>query len=206
MVPFKTLLPLAAIALLSACGGQPQQPEPVVRVCRYDYNHDSTSVKWTAYKFTEKVGVSGRFDTLQVSGTSEQTDRLAVLANASFSISVASINSANAERDPKIREHFFGTMKETSVLQGRIFSMDSAMAVVELTMNGQMHPMSLAVVNSGNEVKLEGVIDLADWNATSNVEGLNKICRDLHIGPDGISKLWPEVKLEIRTVLTEVCE
>lgn len=162
-------------------------------------------MKWTAYKFTEKVGISGVFDTIEVTGAVEDTSRLAVFADAAFNIPVSSVNSAVPDRDQKILEYFFGTMTETASLSGKVSSIDSAQATVEITMNGQTLPVTMSVSTKGNEVMLEGVIQLGDWSAQHSVDALNKICHDLHIGADGISMLWPEVKLEIRTVLTEKC-
>jgi len=205
MTSFRAILPVCiSIALLASCGGQ--QTAPVAQDCRYSFSPDSTTVKWTAYKFTEKVGVSGVFDTIEVTGAVEDTSRLAVFADAAFSIPVSSVNSTVPDRDQKIREHFFGTMTGTASLSGKVFSIDSAQAIVEITMNGQTLPTNMSVSTKGNEVKLEGVIQLGDWDALASVDALNKICHDLHIGADGVSKLWPEVKLEIRTVLAEKCD
>lgn len=204
MTSFRAILPVCiSIALLASCGGQ--QTTPVAQDCSYSYSPDSTTVKWTAYKFTEKVGVSGVFDTIEVTGAVEDTSSLAVFANAAFNIPVSSVNSTVPDRDQKIREHFFGTMTETASLSGKVSGIDSAQATVEITMNGQTLPVTMSVSNKGNEVMLEGVIQLGDWSAQPSVDTLNKICHDLHIGADGISMLWPEVKLEIRTVLTEKC-
>jgi hypothetical protein len=202
-------VPFVAIVALAACGGQPtEQPaNPEPQVCRYTYNHDSTSVKWTAYKFTEKAGVSGTFDTVRVTGTAaEQMDWTMVFSNAVFSIPVSSINSTVPDRDMKIKQHFFGTMSATAALEGRVVSIGLDSARVEISMNGATVPVSMSVVNEANILKLEGVIDLGAWNALKSVNALNKVCYDLHKGADGVSKLWPEEKLEIRTVLTEQCD
>lgn len=204
------IVPFAAIVLLVSCGGQ-QQPsqgdEVTAQVCRYTYNHDSTSVKWTAYKFTEKVGVSGSFDEIGVSGTvAEEMALVNVFASAGFNIPVSSTNSLVPDRDMKIKEHFFGTMMGTDALTGRVLSINEEGAQIEISMNGQTRSVDMDVMVNGSELMLEGVIQLADWDALASVDALNKICHDLHIGADGISKLWPEVKLEVRTVLTERCD
>jgi len=54
-------------------------------------------------------------------------------------------------------------------------------------------------------LSLSGTIDLNSWNAQSSVDSLNVICHDLHIGADGVSKLWSEVDLEIATILSKDC-
>jgi len=204
------ILPFTGIMALASCGGQ-QQPqqggEVTPQVCRYSYQHDSTSVKWTAYKFTEKVGVAGSFDEMEVTGTlAEEMTLVNVFGSAGFNIPVSSTNSLVPDRDMKIKEHFFGTMTATDAITGRVVSITEEGAQVEITMNGQTRSVDMEVNISGTEVKLEGVIQLGDWDALASVDALNKICHDLHIGADGVSKLWPEVKLEIRTVLAEKCD
>lgn len=205
-----TILPFAVLVLLASCGGkQPgeQSDQMSTQVCRYNYNQDSTSLKWIAYKFTEKVGVSGGFDELEVGGTlSGEMSLLNVFASATFNIPVASTNSLVPDRDMKIKEYFFGTMVDTDALTGRVININEEGAQLEISMNGQTRSVDMDVTVNGTELKLEGVIQLADWDALASVEALNKICHDLHIGADGISKLWPEVKLEVRTVLTEKCD
>jgi len=203
------LLPIAALAALSSCGGQQAQQtgEAAPQVCRYSYDHDSTSVKWTAYKFTEKVGVSGGFDDVAVLGVMNgEMSVVSVFAAASFSIPVSSTNSLVPDRDMKIQEHFFGTMTDTEALTGRVVSITEEGAQVEFTMNGQTRSVDMDVNVNGAELTLEGVIQLGDWDALARVDALNRICHDLHIGADGISLLWPEVKIEVRTVLAEKCD
>jgi hypothetical protein len=207
---FNSILSLTAIALLASCGGQQsaqQTDEAAPQVCRYSYQHDSTSVKWTAYKFTEKVGVSGSFDEMEVTGTlAEEMTLVNVFGSAGFNIPVSSTNSLVPDRDMKIKEHFFGTMNATDSISGRVVSITEEGAQIEISMNGQTRSVDMDVMVNGSELMLEGVIQLADWDALASVDALNKICHDLHIGADGISKLWPEVKLEVRTVLTERCD
>jgi hypothetical protein len=55
-------------------------------------------------------------------------------------------------------------------------------------------------------IALSGVIELGNWSAQPNVDALNKVCYDLHKGADGVSKLWPEVKLEVSTTLNKNCQ
>ncbi len=206
---FNSILSLTAIALLASCGGQQpaqQTDEATPQVCRYSYQHDSTSVKWTAYKFTEKVGVLGSFDEMEVTGTlAEEMTLVNVFGSAGFKIPVSSTNSLVPDRDMKIKEHFFGTMNATDSISGRVVSITEEGAQVEITMNDQTRSVDMDVIINGSELKLESVIQLGDWDALASVDALNKICHDLHIGADGVSKLWPEVKLEIRTVLAENC-
>lgn len=41
------------------------------------------------------------------------------------------------------------------------------------------------------------------WNALEALAALNKVCFELHKGPDGVSKTWEEVAIEVSTYLRE---
>ena len=74
----KTLLLLGLGAVLFSCAKKETdstvETTQEVKNCTYQYAKDSTRVAWTAYKFTEKVGVGGKFDEFEVTGnTSGQT-------------------------------------------------------------------------------------------------------------------------------------
>lgn len=198
----------SCIALLSACSpkGENHQGEQKSANCLLSYAEKSINVKWTAYKTSERVGVSGTFDTVLVSGTSEAAELAGVLANASFSIPTSSVNSANPDRDGKIFKHFFSTMVETSELKGKVLEASDSELKVLLTMNGVTDTVPFSVSRTDSLVSLVGNIELADYQALASADSLNQVCFDLHKGADGVSKLWPDVKLEISAVLNEVCE
>jgi hypothetical protein len=163
---------------------------------------EATSVKWTAYKTTEKKGVGGEFTTVnfdeKVGATAE-----AALNNLSFSIPISSLftNDATNTRDAKIKESFFGAMLDTELLKGTITYANNAY-VASLTMNGVTHDLPLEVsITEERRVAMTGTMNLNDWNALGALESLNKVCFDLHKGPDGVSKTWEEVAIEVSTFL-----
>ena len=75
----KIYLPIVAAMFLASCGGNEKPAEQAVEqpeiqpkeVCTYSYNEESTEVLWVAYKYTDKVGVKGVFDSIMVEGFSE---------------------------------------------------------------------------------------------------------------------------------------
>ncbi|MCF8275542.1 MAG: YceI family protein [Flavobacteriales bacterium] len=198
------------MALIS-CGDQKsadttEDASAEAKPCTFDYSTGSLAVKWTAFKTTEKVGVSGTFDTLNIAGTKAANTIVDVFSNASFSIPVSSVNSANPDRDKKIFEHFFGTMSETATLTGRVIGVEEEVMSVAITMNGVTDTTAFEVSASDSLVTLSGIISLADWNALESADALNKVCNDLHKGADGVSKLWPDVKLDISAAISKTCE
>lgn len=172
----------------------------------FKFNQESTKIGWTAYKTTEKIGVSGNFQEISVDGLKESSQPLEVFENASFTIPVNTVFSGNQERDMRIKKFFFGKLAETTEIKGSVKSMDAKnnKAIIELGMNEISREVPFDIVVKDNHVALEGVLDVNAFNAQAAVEALNEECKELHAGSDGISKLWPDVKIEISTVLKEV--
>lgn len=192
---------------MTACQKKEAQTEQVAQNCTYTYSKDSTRVAWTAYKFTEKVGVGGKFDDFEVSGKTSGTDYDDILETISFKIPIASVNTNNPERDGKIKEHFFGNLSNTDYISGKIKSLNTdGKGVVTLTMNEIEKDLPVDYKFVNDEITLSAVMDVTDWDGLGAIEALNKICYDLHIGTDGISKLWPEVKLTVTSKLIKNCQ
>lgn len=163
---------------------------------------EATSVKWTAYKTTEKKGVGGEFTTVnfdEKSGASPQE----ALNGLNFSIPISSVftNDASNTRDAKIKEFFFGAMLDTELLKGSIKYINDTY-VATLTMNGVTNDLPLDIkITDERRVTLTGTMNLKDWNALEALASLNKVCYDLHKGADGISKTWEDVAIEVSTFL-----
>lgn len=163
---------------------------------------EATSVTWTAYKTTEKTGVGGEFTTINFEEQSGASPKEA-MNNLSFSIPISSLftNDATNTRDAKIKTSFFGAMLDTDLIKGKI-NYENDVVVAALTMNGITHnlPMDI-IITDERRVTLTGTMNLADWNALDALASLNKVCFDLHKGPDGVSKTWEDVAIEVKTFL-----
>jgi polyisoprenoid-binding protein YceI len=179
--------------------------EPV-QECYYTYSPATTELTWTAYKFNEKTPVSGTFNEIKVSGAETMNSAEDLLLAMRFEIPVASVNSQNPERDGKIQEHFFGTMTNTTTVSGKLRKLANGKATLELTMNGITASVDGAYSLDGGTFSYTGTIDLTAFNGQAAVKKLNDICYDLHIGQDGVSKLWEEVELTFSTTLNQDCQ
>lgn len=161
---------------------------------------EATSVKWTAYKTTKKVGVGGEFGTLDFKNKSGATPQDA-LNNLNFSIPISSLFTKNESRDSKLKVSFFGTMLNTAFLKGTIKVVNEKY-IASVTMNGVTNDLPLnASITEGRRVNLKGTMNLKDWDALGALAALNKVCYDLHKGDDGVSKTWEDVAIEIDTFL-----
>ena len=213
----KIYLPIVAAMFLASCGGNEksaeqaaEQPEMQPKeVCMYSYNEESTEVLLVAYKYTDKVGVKGVFDSIMVEGFSDSESPAQVIANAGFTIYTESVNSGDPTRDPKIREYFFGKMENGDQIHGSVKSVSGTETEGKvqflLTMNGMQQPIegTYTVVDDKLEVKAEITVDT--WNGSTQLGELNKVCEDLHKGSDGKSILWPDVSLFISAKLNKAC-
>ena len=179
-----------------------EAPIEAITTEKFVVKPEATSVKWTAYKTTEKKGVGGEFTTVnfdEKTGASVQE----ALNNLSFSIPINSLftNDATNTRDAKIKESFFGAMLDTEFLKGTINYVNNAY-VASLTMNGVTSNLPLDItITDERRVTMTGTMQLKDWDALGALESLNKVCFDLHKGPDGVSKTWEEVAIEVSTFL-----
>jgi len=202
-----SLLLVVAILSITACKNEKKEPkadettEPVV-TDKFVVKSEATSVKWTAYKTTEKVGVGGEFTTLDFANKEGKTPQEA-LNNLGFSIPISSLftNDATNTRDAKIKKSFFGAMLDTEFIKGSIKYADNK-CIASVVMNGITKDLPLEVkITEERRVVLTGVMNLKDWDALAALESLNKVCFDLHKGADGVSKTWEEVAIEVNTYL-----
>lgn len=221
MLKFWMKLSVASVLFLTACGDgekeessekdkseQSDQKKSEEEVCTFAFDENTTTVMWTAFKFTNKTGVAGEFKSISVAGVKEGNSPYEVLQNASFMIPVSSIDTKNPDRDKKIKEHFFSTMMSSDTLTGQIKSWEEGAenATLTLKMNGEEKDIDVNIAVEGEKVTLSATIDVANFNAEASIAKLNEVCKDLHTGPDGESKLWSEVDIVVETSLTKTCE
>lgn len=198
---------LTVTLLMSSCTSEPKEievvkPEPT---CKYSYNAESTEFEWTAFKTTEKVGVAGSFNEIKVTSIEVDNDK-DVIESIQFSMNTASVETNNEDRNGKVAKHFFETIN-TETIDGSIQSLgEDGKAIVEISMNDLTIEVEGDYELNVGIFTFETMIDLSLWNAISGVDALNEICKDLHTGEDGVSKLWSEVQLSLKTTLTKTCE
>lgn len=165
----------------------------------YSYTIDTTGiyVGWIAYKFTDKVGVSGTFDRISFSNKNTSGSIEQLLNKSQLSIQTASVNSNNAIRDPKINTFFFKPFN-TPEIKGTILDAKEGEGMVKLYMNRTTHETPFTYSIENDTIQLFTNLDLSYWNGEEAITSLNTECYDLHKGADGISKLWPEVDVIIK--------
>lgn len=202
---------LSSIFISSCSDNQSSKTEESTEnICFYEYEKSNTiSLKWTAFKTSEKVGVSGTFNSILVTGGEKSTKLPEVLQAIKFTIPTNTTNTTNPDRDSKIVNSFFGAMLNTDLIIGQVHSVDGdnekGKCSFYLTLNGMEKEVILDYTVTDNVVKLVGELDLNLWEGKEAIASLNKVCEDLHKGADGVSVLWPNVGIEIEVALSKRC-
>lgn len=177
----------------------PQQDEgtQVQSVQNYSIDTSGVSIKWTAYKFTEKLGVSGIFDQFALNLKNDHGSLETLLEDAEMTINTVSVNTGNEIRDPKLRTSFFKVF-HTDTIFGKILDTKEGQETLELKMNNILHNVAYTYSLKNDTLFLTTHLDLRQWNGGEALKSLNKECYEVHTGGDGISKLWPDVDVVLK--------
>lgn len=211
----RLLIAITAISLI-ACGGNTNtdkkeaKKEEVKQECTYTLNADATTFNWLAYKHTDKVGVPGVIDSVNISGTVPGKQISDLLANAEVQLFVPGIDSKDATRDKKIMDIFFGAMTNSQTISGKVIAVDGnnteGNGQVQISLNGVDKALPFSYKLDGARLTIKFVVDFTDFNGDEAIAALNKACEERHTGKDGESVLWPDVKITITSVLERDCE
>lgn len=215
MKTIKVLASAVMMAVLSSCAGGDQpsketESQPEVKpeqACTYVMAPDGFELLWVAYKYTEKTGVNGSFDNVNLDGIVAADHPEGTVSGASITIETSSVNSGDPTRDPKIVESFFGTLDDGETISASVTSIENGNITMDVTMNGQTKSVAGAYeVDANNKLEAKLEINVSEWDGTAAIDELNRVCEDLHKGADGSSALWPDVTLFASVKLDKSCE
>jgi hypothetical protein len=174
----------------------------------------SVQVVWTAFKTTQKLGVNGNFTSVKVTAPAKGVGSLPGLLNALRAEikldGASSLSTGNPGRDQTLFDHFFKYLKGPVQIQGRIKGAkgneEGGELKLLLTLNGKKNeiPMTWTRTPEGGVVA-KGNLDVLELGLKTAFDDLHKTCEALHTGPDGISKTWSEVALQIQAKLIPGC-
>ena len=202
-------LALSTILMFTSCGSsETEKTEEATpeKVCTYTYDHQSSVMEWTAFKFIDRTEVKGTFTRIIVKDGGAMDDPKKLMQSLSFSIPIATIETQNPERDAKIAKYFFGTAA-IETIQGSMKELkDNGTAILEITMNDITKNVTGTYTLEDGNFALEATIDIADWNLLTGLQALDKACSAQHKDPNGASKLWSDVQLSFTTTLHADCE
>ncbi len=177
--------------------------------CTYEYDPSKTSLEWTAFKFTEKTGVKGKFDSIKVTGKQKDKSKFGAISSIQFQIDSSSVNSGVPDRDGKIKKFFFGSVKGNGKISGtfsEISTGETGTAKLNLKFGNSKTSVPVNFVWKEDVVEVTGNVDVLALGLQSGLSKLNSECNDLHKGSDGVSKLWPTVDVKVISTVKKVCK
>lgn len=203
-----TLILICATSLLFvSCSSEDKADSNETKeTCSYTYNHTASSMEWTAFKFNAKTPVKGTFNTLNIKGLTSSENPQDIIKSLQISIPTNTVETQNPERNGKIVTYFFGKIATDSIIGNVVDLKDNGEAIISITMNKIKKDVKGTYTLNEGKFSFNATIDVMNWQAGKGIEALNTICKDLHTGEDGVSKLWSEVDLSFTTSLIKECK
>jgi hypothetical protein len=96
----------------------------------------------------------------------------------------------------KIKTFFFGTMEDTLFLSGKVSIESHNSGVLTIKMNNITNQIPFSYTVHEQTFQLKAKMNIDQWFVQSSLSSLNKVCKELHKGPDGVSRTWPDVDLQ----------
>lgn len=191
-------IPFALILFFAA-------PISYAETCRYSIESKPV-LEWTAFKFTEKTAVRGKFDRANFAFAESADSMSSLLASAAFSIDGASVSTGDAGRNYNIATNFFAKLKGTSFLKGVVTPGEKDELEVTLWANGSEKriPMKWELKETG-EWTATGKFDILKLGWKTAFDSLHTSCKDLHKGKDGASKTWTDIELKVSAQVKKSC-
>ncbi|PID69016.1 MAG: polyisoprenoid-binding protein [Flavobacteriales bacterium] len=174
---------------------------------KFSIEPQTITINWTGYKTTEKIAVNGIFEKINILKTgSIDTSAIGILNGTQFEIPVSSLFSKDSVRDSKLKDLFFGVMDATNSLKGTLNLNGDGNGTIDLRMNNVQHQIPISYIISEQLVELNGTLNFEDFNLGKALASLNEACFELHKGPDGVSKTWPEAAIGASIYLNKKAE
>lgn len=196
----KSIIALVLITVTFACSNNPKEEKDTAPKRDYTYLSAKTSLKWTAYKTTDKLGVNGTFNNIIVDNNEKASSIENIIISTDFKIPTSSVFTGNAPRDIILKKYFFGAMLNTDTIYGSFSTAKDGKGLVNIKMNDVEFNNDFTYSFKSDSLKINTSLLLDNWNGYTALSSLHQQCFDMHTGPDGVSKTWPDVDLEIISV------
>lgn len=161
---------------------------------------ETPEIKFTGYKFTDKVGVSGTFKKIDWNLKETGESLKDILLGSSVKIDSHSIDAGKTARNINITNGLFKNWGAREIT-GQFVKVDEGkkIATLEFNVGETKNLVDMAYEVKEGVLKLSGTIDLIEMGFSEAFNKLGKICAVYHKGKDGVVKTWSEVLVEITT-------
>jgi len=168
---------------------------------------NNLNVSWIAYKTLGKVGVGGKFTSINyVPHALEGKNFRELFVGSKVSIDLSKIDTNNKGRDETLVKEFFSLL-EGKTIEGEIVNIQktdkhkkgkprTGIVFVKLTMNEKTLTIPMNYIYIDGNFNAIGTIDLLDFSANAALTSINKSCYDLHKG-----KTWSDVSISFSTTV-----
>ena len=174
--------------------------------------HQVTSAKpgWVAYKTTQKLAVEGSFTDTTMSPTVAAKTIPEAIQGVSMDIVPSSVDSGLDVRNKTIAEHYFAKFLPDTPFRASVTKVNgndqSGTATLTVDINGVKRNLEFPyTVSAAGELTAAATMDMMDFSLGTAFDAIHTACKNLHMGPDGISKTWTEVQLKVTATLVKTC-
>ncbi len=162
-------------------------------------------VTWKAYKTLAKIGVGGKFTSVEYTPASlEGKNFKELFIGSKVKIDKFKISTGNEGRDETLVKMFFDKLKG-DYIEAKIVDIKATtkhekgkprkgVVKVEISMNGKRVVVPMNYIYDRGDFRAKGTIDLFDFSAFKALASINKACFNLHEG-----KTWNDVEIGFHT-------
>ena len=160
---------------------------------------ENPTIKFTGYKFTEKLGVSGNFKKIEWKVSKSAKSLSELIKGAKVRIDTHSIDAGNEARNMNITEGLFKHWGDRYIeVEFKEVDEKNQTIKAEMEVGSQDEDVYFQYYkNKSGDYVFTGSIDLLQMGFSKAYYALAEICGDMHTGKDGVKKSWPVVDIEV---------
>ena len=161
-------------------------------------------VKFTGYKFLEKVGVSGTFRSISWDYPANAKNVKQLIEETSARIDSYSIDANVEARNINITEALFKNWGGRYIkVDLNSYNASAKTAKADITVGDKKNTTIFQVHQLKNKLIFTSSIDVLEMGFGNSFSKLAKRCSDWHTGSDGVTKTWSTVDLEVKVALAK---
>lgn len=164
---------------------------------QYKLEDFGMSIAWTAYKFTDKISVSGTFQDYTLNEKNSSGSIENILRGLKLTIPTESIVTTNAIQDFKIKTYFFKAFN-TPTITGTVIDATKRTGEIVLKMNNMSYKIPYSYSLNNDIIVITTHLDLKKWKGEEAISELNQQWSGNQMDTDLISNIWSEIDVTIK--------
>ena len=168
--------------------------------CTYFLDPGRVKVKWEGFQTPSKTPLRGKFNSIELTGTTQGESVMTILKGIRLNISTDSIFTRSETRDRKISKQFFSNLKGGAIIQGEVSKIEKSKLYAKLTMNGQTRTVPMDFLEWNGNFRAIGVIDILDFQLSSELKKITNALKN-----ENENKYWSDVNIEVQARFKKKC-